>query len=339
MSLTPPLQKLEFALAVARELHFGKAARRLNISQPYLSRTIQEYEGELRFALFRRNRRQVEVTEAGRVFLSHASHMLAELNTGYSRAVEEARIVSRQNASSFVIGYSAFVPPHLRCQIRSIQRVRFPALHLELRAASPVEACESIVSGVFRAGVMLAPLDRDDLAYLPLRSDRLHVIFPRAHPPNGASEIALADLSTWPLIVPCSEKMHPSLRHWLLEQCAQAGFKPNIVEEVSSADNVFDFVQDGVGIAILPGEACEGLPPDLHSSPITNLESLELVLAYRREAPWQVQKVVAEIANSLRHLQHRTKIFAHAHGSPRRPVVPIASRRPRTNNWRASKTA
>jgi DNA-binding transcriptional LysR family regulator len=339
MSLTPPLQKLVFALAVAHELHFTKAATRLHITQPYLSRTIKEYESELRFLLFRRNRRIVELTKAGRVFLSRASRMLAELNTAYSRAVEEARIVSRQNASSFVIGYSAFVSPSLRCQVRSIQRVQFPALHLELRAASPMEAFESIASGVFHAGVMLAPLDRDDLAYVPLRTDRLHVVFPRTHPPNSAGDIALADLKTQPLIVPCSETTHPGLRRWLLEQCASAGFTPNIVEEVSSADNAFDLVQDGVGICILPGDACEGLPADLQSSPITNLKSLELVFAYRREAPGQVQTVIAEISRALRHFEHKRKAFSYAYGPGRRPVVPIASRRPQTNNWRASKTA
>jgi DNA-binding transcriptional LysR family regulator len=339
MNLLPPLQKLTFALAVARELHFTMAARRLNITQPYLSRAIREYESELRFMLFRRNRRLVELTKAGRVFLSRANKMLAELNTVYSRTVEEARIVSRQNSSSFVIGYSAFIPSRLRCQIRTIQRAQFPALHLELRAATPMEALESITNGVFHAGVMLAPLDRDDLAYIPLRTDRLYVVFPRVHPPNSLGEIVLADLKTQPLIVPCSEAAHPGLRRWLLEQCAIAEFTPNIVEEVLSADNVYDLVLDGVGIAILPGEACEGLPPDLQSSPLANLEPLELVLAYRRDAPGQVQTVVAEISNSLRHFEHRRKIFSHPYGPGRRHVVPIASRRPRTNNWKASKTA
>ncbi len=180
MSLTPPLQKLIFALAVARELHFGRAARRLNISQPYLSRTILEYESELRFALFRRNRRVVEVTVAGRAFLKYARELVADLDNTYARAVEAGRLISRQSASSLVIGCSAFVPPRLRCQARSIQRLRFPALHLELRVASPSETFESIGSGVFQAGLTWAPLDRDDLAQIPLRFERLHAVFPRA---------------------------------------------------------------------------------------------------------------------------------------------------------------
>ena len=247
MSLTPPLQKLVFALAVARELHFGRAARRLNISQPYLSRTILEYESELRFALFRRNRRVVEVTGAGRAFLKHAREFVADLDNAYGRAVEAGRLISRQSSSSLVIGCSAFVPSRLRCQARSIQRLRFPALHLELRMASPSETFESIGSGVFHAGLTLAPLDRDDLVQIPLRFERLHAVFPRAQSANGSGDLALTDLRTLPLIVPCSERTHPALHRWLFEQCAKAGFKPNIVEEVPSSDGVFDLVQDGVG--------------------------------------------------------------------------------------------
>jgi len=339
MSLTPPLQKLVFALAVARELHFGKAARRLNISQPYLSRTILEYESELRFPLFRRNRRVVEVTGAGRAFLKHARDILADIEDAYGRAVEAGRLMSRQNAASLVIGCSAFVPPRLRCQARSIQRLRFPALHLELRVASSSETFESIGSGVFHAGLTLGPLDRDDLAQFLIRFERLHAVFPRAQSANGSGEIALAELRTRPLIVPCSERTHPALHRWLIEQCAKVGFKPNIVEEVPSSDGVFDLVQDGVGVAILPGEACDAMPPDLQCSPISNLEPVQVVLAYRQGAPVQVQKVVGEIANSLRHFEQKRKIFSRAVRSAKRPVVSISSKRPRTNSWRASNTA
>lgn len=252
MGLTPPLQKLIFALAVVRELHFGRAARRLNISQPYLSRTIREYESELGFLLFRRNRRVVEVTAAGRAFLKHAGDILGDLDNAYDRAVEAARLLSRHNASSLVIGCSAFVPLRFRSQTRSIQRLRFPALHLELRVASPAETVESVRSGAFQAGVTYAPLDRDDLAQIPLGSEQLHAVFPRSQSAKGIGEVTLPDLRTRPLIVPCSERTHPALRRWLLEQCAKAGFKPNIVEERSSADGVFDLVQDGVGVPVRP---------------------------------------------------------------------------------------
>jgi DNA-binding transcriptional LysR family regulator len=339
MSLTPPLQKLVFALAVARELHFGRAASRLNISQPYLSRTILEYESELRFALFRRNRRVVEVTGAGRAFLKHAREFVADLDNAYGRAVEAGRLISRQSSSSLVIGCSAFVPSRLRCQARSIQRLRFPALHLELRMASPSETFESIGRGVFHAGLTLAPLDRDDLVQIPLRFERLHAVFPRAQSANSSGDLALTDLRTLPLIVPCSERTHPALHRWLFEQCAKAGFKPNIVEEVPSSDGVFDLVQDGVGVAILPGETCDAMPPDLQCCPIANLEPVEVVLAYRQGAPVQVQRVVTEIADSLRHFEQKRKIFSRAMRSAKRPVVSITSRRPRTNNWRASNTA
>jgi DNA-binding transcriptional LysR family regulator len=339
MGQTLPLQKLLFALAVAHELHFGRAAKRLNISQPYLSRSIREYEGELGFVLFRRNRRVVEVTKAGQAFLEPAKHLLVELDCVYSRSVDAARLISRQKASSLVIGYSDFVPFRLRGQVRSIQRGHFPAVHLEFRAASASEIFESIASGLFHVGITFAPLDRDDLVQIPLCSERLHAVFLRTQSISANQEIALVDLGPYPLIVPCSERTHPALRRWLLEQCAKAGFRPNIVEEISSAHNVFDLVQDGVGVAILTGEACDDVPPDLQCVPISELDPLELVLTFQSEASLQVRTVVAEIASSLRQFEHRRKIFSRTARSTKRSVVSIASRRSRTNSWKASSTA
>ena len=339
MSSTLPLQKLIFALAVERDLHFTKAAARLNVSQPYLSKVIRKFESELGFLLFHRNRRVVEITPTGRNFLEYVRDMLADLDSSYGRAVDTGRIMARQDASSFVIGYSAFVASRLRCQIRAIQRARFPALRLEMREACPAETLDSIAGSVFQAGLTYAPLDRSDLTQIPVSREQLHVVFRPTQFSNDQRQIALADLRSQALILPCSERTHPALRHWFLEQCAKAGFTPNIVEDVSSAASAFDLVEDGVGLLILPGSACEGLPPELESAPIANLERVALVFAFRRNATAAVQKIVCEITKSLRNFERKRKIFCEPRSSPKRSVVPIDSKRSRTNNWKASSNA
>lgn len=336
---TPPLQKLIFALAVARELHYGKAASRLNISQPYLSRAIREYESDLRFALFRRTRRIVELTPAGRELLQRSPQMLADLNKAYDRAVESARILARRNASTLVIGFSPLIPSTVRCDIRSIQRRRLPSLHVEFKAASPSEVLEFIGSGVFHAGLTLSPVHRDDLVQVPLRPERLYAVFPRPESPNGIRELALDGLMSHPLILPWSERTEPTLRRWFTQECANVGFAPQIVDDAASLDNAFDLVQDGVGVAVLPAHVCEAAPHEVQCVPISNLQPLTLTLAHRRESPAQIHKIVAEMASSLRQSAHGRKIFAVSQRPAKRPVVPIASKRPRINNWRASNTA
>jgi DNA-binding transcriptional LysR family regulator len=208
-----------------------------------------------------------------------------------------------------------------------------------MREASPAETFDSIAGNVFQAGLTYAPLDRSHLAQIPVRREQLHVVFRRDHFSKDQREIALADLRGQALITPCSERAHPALRRWLVEECAKAGFTPNIVEEMSSAASAFDLVEDRVGLAILPSSACEGLPPELESAPIANLEKLSLVFAFRRSASAAVQKIVSEIAKSLRNFERRRKIFFEPKSSPKRSVVPIDSKRSRTNNWKASSNA
>jgi DNA-binding transcriptional LysR family regulator len=291
---------MEFALAVLRELHFGKAAERLHVVQPYVSRKIREFEEELGFELFRRDRHLVAPTEAGQSFLSAAHDMMTRLEADYKRARDASRLISRRNAASFLIGYSAFVPTTLRYQVRSIQRLRFPTIHLEFRREGHSELFDSVAGGVFQAGVTFAPLERNDFEQIPLRSERLHAVFPGGHSAHANGAIRLADLRTTPLVVPCSHRTHPAFHQWLLEQCATEGFKPNIREEVSSAQEAFDLVQDGVGTAIVPGPICDGMPASLHCSPILGIEQLQLVFIHKRGGSRMAQRIVGEITDSLR---------------------------------------
>lgn len=299
MSATPPLRKLQYVLAVARELHFRKAADRLHVTQPSMSRQIRVFEQEMGFEIFRRDHHLVALTDAGRAFILAADDIMRRLEADFKRARDVGRLISRRNATSFLVGYSAFVPTALRHDIRSVQRLGFPSIHLQFRMAAPSDLVDSISSGLFQAGVTFAPLEQNDLQQIPLRSEPLYAVSP-GHSVINNHPIRLTDLRSRPLIVTISDRTHPALYQWLFEQCAIAGFRPNIVEEATSAQEAFDLVQDGVGIAIMPGGICDGTPPTVQCSPILGIEALELVFLHRRGGSQTAQRIVGEIADCLR---------------------------------------
>jgi DNA-binding transcriptional LysR family regulator len=303
MSVLLPLRKLKFAVTLAHERHFGKTAERLQVAQPYVSRQIQDFEEELGFRIFRRDRHLVALTDEGRAFIQAAEDIMTRLDrldTDFRRARDVSRLISRRNAASFLVGYSAFVPTALRHEIRSIQRLRFPSIHLQFRMAIPLDLVESVASGVFQAGVTFGPLDRKDLEQIPLRTEPLHAVSLGVHSLNADHAIRLADLRSRPLIVTSSDRTHPALHQWLLERCAMAGFRPNIVEEPTSGPEALDLVQDGVGTAILPRGACDELPPAMQCASIAGIEPLQIVFIYRCGASRPAQRIISEIAGSLR---------------------------------------
>ena len=229
-----------------------------------------------------------------------ADDIMTRLEADFKRARDVSRIISRRNAASFLVGYSAFVPTAVRHEIRSIQRLRFPSIHLQFRMVTPSELVDSVSSGVFQAGVTFAPVERNDLQPISLRSVPLHAVLLGGPSMNESHVIRLTDLRSRPLIVTSSDRTHPALYQWLLEHCATAGFKPNIVEEATSLQEAFDLVQDGVGIAIVPGGICDGTPPALRCSPILGIEPLQLVFIHRCAGSQTAHRIVGEIADSLR---------------------------------------
>ena len=176
MSATPPLRKLEYVLAVARELHFRRAAERVHVVQSSLSRQVREFEAELGFEIFRRDNHLVDLTDAGRAFTLALEDSLARFLAEFTRARDLSRLISRRNATSCLIGYSPFVPATLRHEIRSIRKLRFPSVRLQFRLATESEMADSLGSGVFQAGVTFAPLERNHLQQIPLRTEPLYAV-------------------------------------------------------------------------------------------------------------------------------------------------------------------
>jgi DNA-binding transcriptional LysR family regulator len=291
---------LEYVLAVARELHFGRAAERVHVVQSSISRQVREVEAEVGFEIFRRNNHLVDLTDAGREFILAVGDMMARFDAEFKRARDLSRLIAQRHAALCLIGYSPFVPATLRHEIRSIRNLRFPSISLQFRLATELEMADSLGSGVFQAGVTFAPLERNHLQQVPLCTEPLYAVSVRGHSSNGNGVVRLADLRTHPLIVPCSERTHPALYQWLHGQFTIGGFRPNIVEEATSTQEAFDLVQDGVGTAIVPGGVCDEVPSALQCSPIHGMEALRLVFIYRYGSSQVTQKIVSDLANSLR---------------------------------------
>ena len=299
MSSFPPLRKLHYVLAVARELHFRKAAERLHTSQPSLSRQIRELEEEIGFEIFYRKRHVVALTEAGKSFIVVVNDMLSRINADFRRAKDTARQTSRQSSASFVIGHSPFVPAGLRSQIRSVQRKKFVYLSLQFRNYFAPELIDAVSSGAIQAGVAFAPVGRSDLEQMQFGTDRLCVVTAENSSLVGGPAIELERLKLHPLILAGSERAHPFLYQSLLHQCAAKGFRPTIAEEVTHPMEAFDLVRNSVGVAILPFGACAEAPDDMQYFPIYGVDFLSLVFLYRHKDT-MAREILEELADRLR---------------------------------------
>ena len=295
------LRRIQFVLAVARELHFGNAAARLNVTESYVSREVKKFESEQGYLFFQRNGKRVAaITDSGQAFIDEIQPVLDSLQTGFERASEVGRLTARQKAGSFLIGYSPLVSGAICEQVRSIRNIRFPALRLQFRTLVPTRLFDSLAKEALQAAVTYAFPGRRDLEQIPIGSEQLHAVRRRSQDEHGAVTFGLEDLRTNSLVVPSSERMQPEIRDWLLAQCLHAGFTPKIVEEPTSAREAFDLVKDRAGLGIMPGGICDGIRDTLESSPILGMGELQLVLAHKRKCSTRIQRIVGEFAHSLR---------------------------------------
>src|SRR5260370_17662227 len=121
MRTPPPIRKLQYVLAVAQELHFRRAAERLNISQPYVSRQIKEFEADIGFDIFRRD--PVALTASGQELVNRISELMNRLDADFRIAVDAARAINQRQTREVPIGNFALTSPPLGLQIPAFQKL------------------------------------------------------------------------------------------------------------------------------------------------------------------------------------------------------------------------
>src|SRR5579862_6756448 len=163
------LRRLRYFVAVAESLHFGRAAARLHMSQPPLSRQIQQLEAELGAALFRRSKRKVDLTEAGAHLLTEAPRLLADAES----IGERVRRVASGEVGHLVLGFVSAVDYSILPSLLSAYRQAFPDVTLDLRELTTDVQQTALGEDRIDAGMLLAPVDDDSLLTLPLLREPL----------------------------------------------------------------------------------------------------------------------------------------------------------------------
>ncbi len=241
------LRHLRYFVAVAEELHFGRAAARLFIAQPPLSQQIQQLERELGVTLFQRTSRRVQLTPAGEVFLDGARQTLDTLDG----AVQSTQRAARGETGWLGIGFAASATYDLLPAVLHDFRARFPDVALSLMELNAVEQSAALRDRSIHVGFARPHTDEVDATVEAILREPFLVALPAAHPLAGLPELSLTMLAGEPF-VSFPEKPLPSYAQVVRAVCEGAGFTPHVVQEVREMQTAISLVAAGLGIALLP---------------------------------------------------------------------------------------
>jgi len=241
--------QLRYFVAAAEELSMTRAARRLHVSQPALSRQVAALEDELGVLLFDRVRKRIRLTEAGRFFLPKARQLLCDAETGAQQLRERFGTAPRTIRVGFLTPFlDDLVTPAVKALRREAPRVRV-ALH-EL---PPRAQLDRLRDGELDLGI-LGNLDEEDrrrFAVHPLMRSRMAAVLPAEHRLAQRKRIDLEELADEPF-ASLSDTLFPGRRAFFHHLCRSRGFEPELAEECDSIPLLLSAVSGGIGVAVLP---------------------------------------------------------------------------------------
>src|SRR5712692_392002 len=241
------LRHLRYFVAVAEELHFGRAAARVRIAQPPLSQQIRQLEQELGLVLFNRNKRRVELTAAGRAFLEEVRRIFAQT----ARAVRTAQRADRGEIGQLAIGFVPSADLDILPRVLRVWSSRFPAVEIELHTLLPEAQVEALREGRIQIGFLRLPVDESDLVLESIQREPLVAALPRGHHSAQSPRVRLADLAGDAMIL-FPRHIAPGYHDLYISACRRAGFTPRVLLHPGSMQMNLGLVSAGLGVALMP---------------------------------------------------------------------------------------
>jgi len=268
------LELLRSFLALAGQLHFGRTARLLNVSQPALTKRIRQLESEIGGQLFRRGRNGTRLTDVGGLLLDQAGELVRRAD----QLLDDMRRAARGEIGKLSIGFGFHtfdLVPRVVAQLRR----RAPEVQVKLRDMSTREQLVGLSSGTIDIGFVRLPV-ADDFEQFPVIQDSLAIV--RSLESKGKRHLRLADCREEAFVMLSLERS-PTFRQHTLRLCAKYGFSPRIVQEAHELSTLFALARAGVGVAVVPISACRAGTRGVRVHPISDKEALWTVGAAWRK--------------------------------------------------------
>jgi DNA-binding transcriptional LysR family regulator len=237
---------MESAIALAEELHFSRASRKVGISQPMLTKNIQDLEALLGGPLFIRDRKHVHLSEAGRAFVQHA-----RLSLLYGeRAVQAARAVMQEIDVPLYIGRSPYIDPFLVSTLLSLNLPLFPKLKIELVSQYSVELAHDLLAGALDLAIATEPPDTPLLTRVQVSEAPFYIAMSKQHPLAQYPSATMQMLSSHKWIL-FERRLHPPVYDLVLRTAESLGVAPKSLQHMTAPEEAFPFVVDGSSVAFV----------------------------------------------------------------------------------------
>jgi DNA-binding transcriptional LysR family regulator len=241
------LRHLRYFVAVAEELHFSRAAKRLNVSQPPLSQQIRQLERAIGAPLFVRTSRRVELTPAGTALLDGARRTLAEA----ARSLEAAERAGRGEVDRLRVGYTGSGALGGLVEMIRAFRTAHPLIHLDLIEGTTETQLEAVERDLVDIALVRGPVAASRAKAEVVRREPFVAALPADHRLTARRIIAIAALKDEPFVL-FPRHVAPPHHDVLIGICQRAGFEPSVRHESAEYDTILSLVAAGLGVTLIP---------------------------------------------------------------------------------------
>jgi LysR family transcriptional regulator, benzoate and cis,cis-muconate-responsive activator of ben and cat genes len=273
------LRHLRYFQAVAEDLSFSKAARRLRVAQPALSRAVKQLEGTLGAAVLERTRHHVRLTPAGAVLLHETALLLQQLED----SVRRVRRTAAGEEGELRLGYIGPPTQHFLGKLLREYRMRYPRVTIHLEERTPERVWEMVARGRLSAAITRPVVAHEALGLrtIILRDERLGIVVPPRHALAKRRFVPWTALKHEPLIV-LARREGMSLHDAVIAGCRRASVMPRLTHTPSLIGTVMSYVEAGAGIGVVT-ESVVPRTPELRFVLLKPVQSVPLVLVWQED--------------------------------------------------------